>query len=99
VVEEQRLRKDGKKVWAVETMLEAGVLPTRLLREYVGAFRARDLRNEIKAAFAYAIAFLVDKGANVRGLDRELREVKSWFMAHGRDCSDRDVAFALVHRL
>jgi hypothetical protein len=101
VLEEHRLRKDGKYLWAVETMLEAGVDRTRLLREYIKAFEKPDVQEmtDLKCGFACAIGFLVSQKADCRDLEGELNYVKQWFMSHGRGCSDPGAAVALVNAI
>jgi hypothetical protein len=84
LLEELRIRNDGHVLWAVETMLECGMDPTDLLDAYLEGLAQEDLRQDYRCDFVYAIALLIENGADV-GL-KPIRRHAAWFRDYGTHC-------------
>jgi hypothetical protein len=84
ILEELRIRKQGSVLWALETMIGCGMDQTELLHAYLDALDQGDLKNECRCEFLYAVAFLIERGADLAG--KSITRNVDWFLINGCRC-------------
>jgi hypothetical protein len=97
VLEELRVRKDGDVLWALDTMLQCGMDPTGVADAYFDGLAQSDLQSDHRCDFTYAVAVLIERGADVKG--KPMSRCVEWFCENARHRQYYGSAWRLLSRL
>lgn len=97
ILEEHKFRKNGAELWAVQTMLKSNINPNYILNSYLDALNNENLTKSIRCEFIYCIAYLVNEGAEPK--NKNLKEIKDFFIKNGREFRYYNDAFKLINKL
>jgi hypothetical protein len=95
VLENYRLKRNGNVLWAVETLMRAGIAPGAIFDAYAASIAQPDVDDGIKCDFIYA-AMLVVRNSEIVRSQQKIKEFGEWFSGHARTRVYYDAGFKVV---